>query len=195
MGWIVFLIILVLIFVIFGICNANATKKEKRKAEEAERAKREREERFIKKVKDTPLVNEWADEIAKYIVLYIEKYPHEDSEFHFRAYQQDFEFGMNLQRIWLPHTKTFISQDAHYCFLEYNFCENGLPDLARTDNQIELFSFAVAEMAADRVNEKGYSVEAKKLMRVVDKNGYYVEGMDDLIGRVVYTCPKVQGKW
>ena len=95
----------------------------------------------------------------------------------------------------MPHLRQKISQEGHHCAKKYDFCQYGLPNLNRGGKQTDLFSMAVAELTAERLNKKGYSVEARRLIRVIDNKGYGVDGMDHTIGRIIYTTPKVQGEW
>ena len=192
MGYIYIAIGIVAVFFVLIFLSSNKAKK-REEAEKQEKIKMENE--FSKKVKESPTVNNWADGISDFILRYLNEYPYESIEFHFKGYVKALEFGVNLQDIYLPNINDFISQDGKRSISSYNFCQYGLPDLNSSGNQIELFSIAVAELVSERIKKHGYFVEVGKLIRIVDNRGYKVEGCDECFGRIIYNPPKIQGSW
>ena len=192
------LCVVVILFVIAFILVNKATKKAKEKKEKEESEKQEKikkETEFIKNVKESSIVNNWADEISEYIASFLNDYPYRGIEFHFRGCAENLEFGMNLQSVWSPIFKKFISQDRRRSIKTYIFYQYGLPNLNSSGNQIELFSVAVAEVVADKLKKQGYCVMAGKIEKFVNSEGYRVAGYNSCFGKIICSPPKIQGEW
>ena len=188
-----FIILCVVVIIVVIVFNLDNKAKKKKDAEKQEKIKKETE--FIKKVKESPIVNNWADEISEYIAPFLNEYSYKRMEFHFRGYSKGLEFGVNLQSVWLPNLEEYISQDGNRSIKIYNFCQYGLPDLNSSGNQIELFSVAVADIVADKLNKQGHHVIALSTLAVVDMKGYSVAGRGARFGSIIYIPPKIQGEW
>ncbi len=172
---------------------ANKKKKEAQR-EEQKRLERQAYLDKINRIKSNETVQQWAKEIYYYISATISQSSYLDHEFHLRPYKQDFVFGMNLQAIYLEHTRKVINQTGRRSIFAHNFAEEGLPELK---NKAEMITFteAVAELIEEKLKNDNIKVEIKKIKVFITQHGYTISDFDDEMIKIVYKHPTSNAQW
>ena len=189
-------IILLIIGIIALVVYLKKKKKEERTRaliqeteERKEKAKEEARLNMIEKIKTTQTTARWIEEITNIIFNGISENSHIDIDFDFVAYCQDFDFGFNLRKEYLRHIKKYVDEKGKKSIRCYNFAQYGLPEL--TNNKLELFAFAFAEVVREKLDEKGLKLYIQKCPRYIE----YEDDHNDYIPKLVYKHPKCEGEW
>jgi len=187
----------VVLIIYISVKSHEKAKREKYRREENER--KENEKRRLSEKKETFKNNEnvkaWASEAAEDISAYISRVPHREHEFHFKSYREDIAYGFDLQDVWLPSIREFSLADRGKVMGSYNFMRYNLPKLGDT-KELNIFSEAFCELVSSELSQKNISTCISDIRRVVDKQGYMVEGMEDgRISVLKYTPPSATGNW
>ena len=151
--------ILLPIVIIVVIVLVKRTKKRKEK-EQIERARSEKEaeekrleQETVVKIKSNKTISSWVEQMATIIEEILTQSTNIDWEFQFRSYTFAFLFGIEIQDIYLQHTRQKLKQDNYQLLGGWEFAKFDLPELK--EKQLTIFDKTVAEMTVNILVQKG----------------------------------------
>ncbi len=153
----IFVIAVILALIIRKIVNKK--KREKQFREKAVAQEKERQN-ILEKFENNALVQQWAKTIAGQAKALIEANPFTKMEFQVIAYNQCFEFGLDLQQYWWELTSEYSPNPESRQLYYIKFIEHNLPDLT-SDVEREEFSHALCNLAKNALTEKKYFSSSK----------------------------------
>ena len=147
----------------------------------------------MNKIKGNQTVNKIAEEISEVVYSFIIKEQHRNHIFDFFVTEQGLLFGVALQKICYKHIGEFTNQKNRQVILKYFFSSCNLPDIKK-DEDLEIFSLAVAQLVQGELLEKNLEVSIKQTPCVAYSDGQETKAFGQF-SAIVYTHPQVQGEW